>query len=610
MRWSFRPPPLLAAAVLLGAIAVLATLQYRWVGRISDAERERTTAMLHARAAAFADDFDREITFAHSLFHLEPFAAGDREDVAGWLAARSARWRAAARHPQLLQDIYVVGRRTGAPSALSRYVPATGALEAVPWPASLSGIRHHLQGAPRAARDSTGRFVVRVMSDLLWEDVPALLVPMPLGLEVLERGVPPPDLPAVASLILILDRGYLVREMLPALAQQHFRGIEGDVDYRLSVVSGRTGGTIYSSGPRAPGAPDVTAAFFRVRPQEFSQVVADVRRFVAASGPGDGVPDRGALAPARERTMVATLVAPAAPSHAGWRLHVTHPSGSLDRAVAAARRRNLAISGSILGVLAASLVLVMVSARRAQELARQQMEFVAAVSHELRTPLAVIRSAGDNLADGVVEEAAQVRRYGSLVRDEGRRLTDMVEQILELSGLQSGQRAPARAPVRVQDVVDSVLGASESLLAGAGLRVECDIPGDLPPVAGDDAALRRVFQNLVGNAIKYGARGGWLGVTAEVSGAHVLVCVSDRGIGIDPAHQPRIFEPFFRAPDVIAARVQGAGLGLSLVRRILDAHGGDISVRSTKGAGSVFTVRLPVLAGAPVAGPARALSAS
>ena len=611
MRWRFRPPPVLAAAVLLGTIAVLATLQYRWVGRISDAEREQTTAMLQARAAAFADDFDREITLAHTLFHLEPFADADREDIAGWLAVRSARWRAAARHPQLLQDIYSVGRVAGGAPALSRYVPASGALEAVPWPAALSRMRDHLEAPPPPAQGPRGRFVVRVLSELLWEDVPALLVPMPLVFAVPDRAVPPPDAPSFASLILVLDAGYIAREMLPGLARQHFRGTDGKVDYRLSVVSARTGAVIFHTGPRTPGAPDVSAPLFRVRPQEFSQVVADVRRFVAASGPGEGLPDRVAAAPpARERSILATVVAPAGPPHAGWRLHVTHPSGSLERAVAAARRRNLAIGGSILGVLAASLVLVVVSARRSQELARQQMEFVAAVSHELRTPLAVIRSAGDNLADGVVQDAAQVRRYGSLVRDEGRRLTDMVEQILELSGIQSGQRALARAPVRVQDVVDSVLGASEALLAGAGLRVERSIPPDLPPVAGDEAALRRVFQNLVANAIKYGARGGWLGLAAETAGPHVLVRVSDRGIGIDAADQPRIFEPFFRAPDVIAARFQGAGLGLSLVRRILEAHGGDISVHSAKGSGSVFTVRLPVFAGAPVPDPARALSPS
>ena len=120
---------------------------------------------------------------------------------------------------------------------------------------------------------------------------------------------------------------------------------------------------------------------------------------------------------------------------------MTHSSGSLEAAVSSQRRRNLAISSSVLGLLGASMGLLVLATRRAQRLARQQMEFVAAVSHELRTPLAVIRSAAENLADGVVHDEAQIRRYGELMRTEGRRLTDMVEQILEFAGIQSG---PAR----------------------------------------------------------------------------------------------------------------------------------------------------------------------
>ena len=128
---------------------------------------------------------------------------------------------------------------------------------------------------------------------------------------------------------------------------------------------------------------------------------------------------------------------------------VTHPSGSLEAAVSSQRRRNLAISSSVLGLLGASMGLLVLATRRAQRLAKQQMEFVAAVSHELRTPLAVIRSAAENLADGVVHDEARIRRYGELMRTEGRRLTEMVEQILEFAGIQSGQRGFALRPVGV-----------------------------------------------------------------------------------------------------------------------------------------------------------------
>jgi signal transduction histidine kinase len=301
--------------------------------------------------------------------------------------------------------------------------------------------------------------------------------------------------------------------------------------------------------------------------------------------------------PAIERSVAAATALAAKQTGPPWRLIVKHPSGSLETAVAQVRRRNLLVSSGILGILGISVGFLVVTTRRAQGLARQQMEFVAAVSHELRTPLAVIRSAADNLAEGVVYGDDQVRKYGALVRGEGRRLSEMVEQILELSGIHSGQRGFVLAPVPVPPLMDDVVAASAPLVDEAGMRIEYDMPDSLPPLLGDEQALRRVFQNLLGNAIKYGASGGWIGIRAGTSGREVTISVEDRGMGIEPAEQARIFEPFYRAPGAIAAQIQGAGLGLSLVQRILEAHGGRITVRSTPGSGSEFTVHLPVASG-------------
>ena len=232
---------------------------------------------------------------------------------------------------------------------------------------------------------------------------------------------------------------------------------------------------------------DAAAELFQVRPQEFPELVADVRRFSALAGHGAtagsadlddvhaagrwswGPRDRegrswrardpialqvivrearppsamaGQVGAIRDRRWVAGVTGPRPVASPKWRLLIKHPAGSLEAAVESVRRRNLLVSTSILGVLGASMMLMAASMRRSQRLARQQMEFVAAVSHELRTPLAVVRAAGDNLADGVMHDEAQVRKYGELVRSEGRRLTEMVEQILEFAGIHSGQRTP------------------------------------------------------------------------------------------------------------------------------------------------------------------------
>jgi signal transduction histidine kinase len=407
----------------------------------------------------------------------------------------------------------------------------------------------------------------------------------------------------------------------------------------------------FSPGPGA--VVDAAVDLFQVRTQDFGAIAAEVRRFVATFTPGipphappgtaarilreqivkppvsgDGRPmsiliQQNATLTGRAEGLSAGSPAAVAPR---WRLLVKHPSGSLERAVNAVRRRNLLISSSILAVLGASVGLLILSTRRAQELARQQMEFVAAVSHELRTPLAVIRSAGENLADGVVRDEEQIRKYGDLVRTEGRRLTEMVEQILELAGIESGQRGFALRPVAVAAMLREIVESSRALIDAAGMQVEYDLPDGLPPVLGDEPALRRVFQNLVANAVKYGAPGGpassertgarvvgpipsergrgrvegWIGLRARRVGREVHVTVADRGIGIAAAEQPHIFEPFYRTPDVVAAQIQGAGLGLSLVKRIVDAHAGRIMVRSAPGAGSEFTVALPAAAEEPV----------
>jgi signal transduction histidine kinase len=540
----------------------------------------------------------------------------------------------------------VASRDDNAAATLQRFNAAARSLDRIEWPAALIPIRAQL-GEVHEEKTANGSMIVRTLTPALWEQVPAIVVPSaPSPLLLINspaaHGARMAPGASLSCTVLLLDRQVMTGEILPALASHHFGPASDDIRYQVAVVEGPAASRVYQSTPAfAPGAAtkaDANAELFQVRPQEFPEMTADIRRFVALAMPPGvagaqtlttfsmpvdrNAAERSAKKPAggavttttselivrgarplssvlgevgqpRDRTWVTTVAGTHAVAPAKWRLLIKHPAGSLEAAIDSARRRNLMVSTSILGVLAASVLLMVASMRRSQELARQQMEFVATVSHELRTPLAVVRAAGDNLAEGVIHDSDQVRKYGELVRSEGRRLTEMVEQILEFAGIHSGQRTLNIVAVSIGAVFESVLRESAALIETAGLEVHGDIPQDLPRVAGDESALRRVFQNLVSNAIKYGADGGWIGIEARRSGDEVSITVSDRGIGISPDDQRRIFEPFYRAADVVAAQVQGAGLGLSLVRRIVEAHGGRIAVKSAKAAGCQFTVSLP-----------------
>ena len=293
---------------------------------------------------------------------------------------------------------------------------------------------------------------------------------------------------------------------------------------------------------------------------------------------------------AEGRPLTRTLIEP----RRGWRLLLQHGAGSLDAAVSQARARNLWLSFGILGVLAAGVVLVMANARRSEQLAAKQMDFVATVSHELRTPLAVIRSAAQNLSAGVVVDPAQARRYGDA--DRGRRPAPdghgrAGDGLRRARGTAAAcaSPGPSTCPALVEQVAVACRAACEAAGVRAG-RLDGDAGGGRGAVVmGDEAALGRVVTNLITNAAKHGADGRWIGVTVSsctVKGGHeVLIAVSDRGRGIEAAELAHVFEPFRRGRRALEQQMHGNGLGLSLVKRIVEAHGGRVAVTSAPGRG-------------------------
>ena len=227
------------------------------------------------------------------------------------------------------------------------------------------------------------------------------------------------------------------------------------------------------------------------------------------------------------------------------------------------------------------------------------MEFVAGVSHELRTPIAVIRSAAENLSHGVVGGSDRVKQYGQVMEGEARRLGEMVESVLQYAGVESGRGLGPQTLIAPADLIDQAVDSAR-ISASSTADVERSIPADLPAVIGDQAALTSAVQNLIVNAFKYGGDAQWVGVrAAQVTRGRkteVQITVEDRGPGIPADELPHIFEPFYRGAEAVGQQIHGNGLGLSLVQRIVRAHGGTVTVRTRDAGGTAFTIVLPAAA--------------
>jgi signal transduction histidine kinase len=287
----------------------------------------------------------------------------------------------------------------------------------------------------------------------------------------------------------------------------------------------------------------------------------------------------------------------ASPNRGRWLLSVRHRTGSLEALVEQTRRRNLAVTSAILLLMLVAAGALVEFSRRAQRLAELQMEFVAGVSHELRTPLSVIRTAAHNLGVRVISNPAQVQRYGALIKEESEKLTDIVDRVLLFSNAKAGRVITSHEVVGVGSLIEEALAACVKVVTESGCAVEITVEPEIPPIFGDATALKHALLNLITNAAKYGYQGRWIGITAAESvdkkTTNVEIRVADHGPGIPPAELGHIFDPFYRGKMAVEDQVHGTGLGLSLVQRIVKAHGGAITVESQPGQGTEFVIRIP-----------------
>jgi signal transduction histidine kinase len=578
--------------LLVTLLPVLAFFQYRWLDQLREAETVRTRANLKISADRFCEDFDRQLTQIYQNFQLEDKFSG-KQEIISFLLDRYRQMNQSTDSDTIIKDLYLLQTGTSEKSLLFRLDPEKGSADISDWPAYLTFIRTAIQ-----PDDKDNVFRLLQFTQTPW------LIKNPLII----TSISPPMIFGSGKktdfylVIIALNPSYLPKIFIPYLVKTHFGGFEG---YKFDLAIARKGDTdslYYASDPELTAADfadaDVHADLGRWRMHGVFIATAvtenqniDIRNFTSGLKQTE-ISLKVITRDSVDKKEYARYLISEVP---GWELRIRNRSGSLESAIRATHVRNLIIGNGIIALLGVSIVLVFILSRRARKLAARQMEFVAGVSHELRTPLAVIRSAGENLADGLIRDPDQAHRYGRLIRDEGRRLSDLVEQILAFGGIQNGKQTISKESCNINALLNEILGQYEEEFNESGAVVESQTDPGLPEIKCDRNGMIMVLKNLISNAMKYSGEKIVIHISTlykkEDNTVHIKLC--DRGIGISGEDIKHIFEPFYRSGSVIAAQIRGTGLGLSLARKILRLHGGDITVTSSRDDGSCFEIVLP-----------------
>ncbi|MDE0109461.1 MAG: HAMP domain-containing sensor histidine kinase [Bryobacterales bacterium] len=626
---------LLIAACCL-TLATLGSVQLSWIKRANNAQRQQVMAAVRSSIRVFNRGLHSEVSHLLTVFRAEP----------GWSPSGRAR--------RLAESHFVWHESSGHGPAIKRILFHDASSQATPQLAELKlaeqrwePIRpeHGYQGLEVRLRSASSRHR-RVISPswlstwLYYPDCSALVRPVAtIAREPVSGRY---ELQFTGYLVLQLDVEHIRQSILPALVRGHFRATAGNVLFDVAIAVDDEVTDFFRSDRADTSDPDVgtesasdatTLSSGGDRPMAGWSETADVRRQVLltmSSVPGpvarlggiqrialrSNVPEPDSIEIARfprsrqraEESDGETGVLPFTPDRprlflAGDRQHrlevvVKHVNGSLEEVLALQYQRSLVMGLGLLLLLAGAMALVVVSLRRASKLASMHLEFATAVSHELRTPVTAVRAMGDNIAEGVLGTSEKALSYGKLIRDEGRRLSEMIEQTLKLVSLDSGSGRYDVVPVDTAAVVAEAAEHVRPIIDRAGFVLERSDANDIPHALADETALRQSLGNLLSNAVKYGLPGRWVKLeVAATSGdkkPEVEISVHDRGPGVPPKEARSIFEPYYRSVSAKDSKVPGSGLGLNLAKRMVHGMGGRLTLRSVPGQGSVFTIHLPV----------------
>jgi len=612
---------LLWSAALLatgGLLATVAALQYRWANEASQAEVVQIGTELESLMMKWHSDLYVEFSAICIAMQVGP-DSGARDTWNDYLE-RYVEWNYALprqsipyvyRNPDLVGDVYIweTGRpskprlflfnldkkrieTSAVPPELVNLLPRLEASSAnLPmamsaWQLRSPGADRDLQPNLPLTSDSAGRNPIAGWQ--FDEKTPAIVRPIFHR----EPGKPLSVQRPVDWIVITLDMNVLEKRILPELSTRYFGGLDG-LDYKVRVfATGTMPRIIYASDPgdRDLSAADSTMNIFGT---PLARQDNWFRKNLVIRDPSPNSEWHSAFDP------IWFPVVEFSSQQGPWVLELRHRSGPLQAVIDGVRHKNLIVSSSLFVLLAINFGVLTIAGFLAQRFARLQMDFVASVSHELRTPLAAIFSAGENIRDGVVTGKQGLRNYGSLIISQSRELMKHVDRILLFASMRSGKDRYNLRPLEVSEIVKRVCNDTSAIVSEQAFVIEEHIESGVPCVMGDLDAVRGCLENLITNAVKYRRADRLIRITAtrewDPSGRpEVAISVEDHGLGIKNSELVRVFKPFYRSSEAIAAQIRGTGLGLCLAKHLAESMGGSLSVVSEFGVGSVFTLHLQV----------------
>lgn len=278
----------------------------------------------------------------------------------------------------------------------------------------------------------------------------------------------------------------------------------------------------------------------------------------------------------------------------GYDLGVRLKGTTIDELAQSRTRRNLLFIAALDAVLLAGAWFVYTTIRREMELVRIKSDLVSNVSHELRTPLALIRMFAETLEMGRVRSEEKKREYYSTILKESERLTRLVNTILDFAKMEAGKKEYHFQAANINRIVTEVLNTYSFHLHSEGFTPVVELGKELPDVVLDQEAVAEAIINLLDNAVKYSGEKKFIRIATGMRDSSVAVEIEDHGVGIAPEHRKKIFDTFYRVSSGLAHNTKGSGLGLSLVKHIVDAHGGKVELESAVGKGSTFRLLFPI----------------